>query len=187
MKKLFYILVPVLIVLFVGCSRTAAANETKATEPTSKIELITHEYVIPEGAKGPGDVPTFADTYDNYPEDKRPKETEPRYEVIYYYVGAKGIGEDYDAIEGTSCSAEDLIHILINGGVLMDGAEVVSYTQDDGENAVLELSRMEPFYEGATEEQLAQAVANTIGVNMEVARVTVKVGDKTYGPLTFKK
>lgn len=187
MKKLFYILVPVLIVLFVGCSRTAAANETKATEPTSKIELITHEYVIPEGAEGPGYVPTFADTYDNYPEDKKPKETEPRYEVIYYYVGAKGIGEDYDAIEGTSCSAEDLINVMINGGVLMEGARVVSYTQNGRTEAVLELEGVEPFYEGATDTQLAQAIANTICENMEVDRVTIRMGDKTYGPLQFEK
>lgn len=184
MKKLFYILLPVLIVLLAGCSRSAAG--TKETEPTSKIELITHEYVIPEDAKGPGDVPTFADTYNNYPEDKRPQETEASYDVIYYYIGANGMGQDIDSIKGSTCSAEDLMDVLVRGAVLRDGVKVVSYTQNGDVEADLELDGVEPFYEGATEEEVVQAIANTICENLGVEKVTIKVGDKTYGPLVLE-
>ena len=53
--------------------------------------------------------------------------------------------------------------------------------------AVLTLGQLSPGVAEATEEQLAQAIASTFCDNMELDSVTVKAGDKTYGPLKYKE
>ena len=186
-------------VMLAGCKKSTITAQTEAqTNPdgsvigqiekqeTTHFQTASYEYVIPEGAKGPGDAYIVGDPYEFYPEDRKPQATEnPIIQVKYFYVNAEGLIEDFDIIEGTECDAQDLIDILMNDGCLMEGTEVVSF-ESDGEQAVVELNQLEGQYQKATEEQLAQAVANTLTDNLYLDYLTVKVGDKTFGPLEYE-
>lgn len=156
------------------------------TQPTTEFKKPSLEYVVPEGAKGPGDAYVVGDEYEFYPEDRKPTGTEtPVVQVRYFYVNAQGIGEDFDVVEGTECTAEDLIGIMVADGCLTEGTEVISYEQD-GDNASITLNQLAGQYAEATKDQLAQAVANTLTDNLFLEKVTVVEGETTYGPLEYK-
>ena len=198
MKKLYLIFLTAMLALsLAACKQSTIKAEVNATDPegnayvattaeTTKFEPITHEYVIPEGATGPGDVTLYGDEYDNYPEDKKPqKDTEPVCQVRYFYIGAEGLKEDFDVIEGkTDCTAEELIELLVNDGTLKDGTEFISYEGDENSGTV-EISMLKGAYVKATKEQLAQAIANTLCDNLYLDEVTVIADGETYGPLEY--
>lgn len=179
-----------------GCKASEIEIETKAdmpqagiieTQPTTAYKKAEVEYVVPEGAKGPGDAYIVGDEYEYYPEDRKPKGEEVQeVQVRYFYVNSKGIGEDFDAVEGTECTAENLMQVLIEDGCLAGSTEIISYEQE-GDNGILTLSELTGVYENAAPEQLAQAVADTFIDNLFLDTLTVNVDDKTYGPLKFVK
>ena len=155
------------------------------THETMKYEKPSLTYVIPEGAKGPADSYVEGDEYQFYPEDRKPKATEtPLYQVKYFYINSEGLVEDFDAIEGTEVTAEDLVNILVVDGCLAEGTELVSFEQE-GDSATVTLSQLEGQYAQATGEQLAQAVANTFTDNLILDTVTVRAGEAAYGPLEY--
>lgn len=154
------------------------------TAETTKRE--TQAYSIPEGATGPADVTLAGDPYADYPEDKKPDLSKKQVQVRYYYVNSKGLNEEFDVIEDDECNAENLNGLMITMGVLVDDTEVVKF-ESDGTNGVLTLNKLEGESSHATEQLLAQAIANTFTDNLGLDSLTIKVGDKTYGPLEYTK
>jgi len=185
-------------VLMAGCQRSnivvggdgapgegiVLQDPNRVTEPATTV--ATTPYTIPEGATGPGDVTLDANAYINYDEDKRPESTEGVIQVRYFYVNSKGLHEEFDILENKECNAENLNELLINTGVLVDGTEVVKF-ESDGTNGVLTLNRLEGQSSHATEELLAQAIANTYTDNLGLDYLTVIVDGETYGPLEYTK
>ncbi len=199
MRKILNIAVVLAAVLaMTGCKPSVIEAQTEVqtgenglpmgvieTQPTSEYKSPSLEYVVPEGAKGPGDAQVVGDEYEYYPEDRKPEGTEtPVVQVRYFYVNAQGLGEDFDVVEGTECTAEDLIGIMVAGGCLTEGTEVISFEQE-GDSATVTLNQMEGQYAEASGEQLAQAVANTLTDNLILDTVTVRVGETAYGPLEY--
>lgn len=200
MKKVLNILmVMAAVLLFAGCQKSQIEAQTEAQTdengiefgviaPTEHVEYKepSTEVVNPEGAKGPGDAVIKGDAYEFYPEDKKPQATEEAYvDVRYYYVTKAGIREDFEALPGTTCTAEGLIGILVSDGVLAEGTEMIS-CESDGTAATVTLSGLEGQFPGATKEQLAQCVANTLIDNLFLDNVTVVAGDEVMGPLELR-
>ena len=186
MKKMMTIcLLAAAAAMLAACAKKEepAAETTKA----APIPYETYATVVDENAQGPGGI-SIVDAYNDYPEDKKPAETEAAVQVRYFYVGKDGIHGDFDVIEGkTECTAEDLIALLEDDGVLTEGSAVISYDSKNGGEAEIELSAMDPVFDYVTPEDLSQAIANTLCENLDLDQVTIKVGDKIYGPLKFKK
>lgn len=186
MKKMMTIcLLAAAAAMLAACAKKEepAAETTKA----APVPYETYATVVDENAQGPGGI-SVVDAYKNYPEDKKPAETEAAVQVRYFYVGKDGIHGDFDVIEGkTECTAEDLIALLEDDGVLTEGSAVISYDSKNGGEAEIELSAMDPVFDYVTPEDLSQAIANTLCENLDLDQVTIKVGDKIYGPLKFKK
>ena len=186
MKKMMTIcLLAAAAAMLAACAKKEepAAETTKA----APVPYETYATVVDENAQGPGGI-SVVDAYNNYPEDKKSVETEAAVQVRYYYVAKDGIHGDFDLIEGkTACTAEDLIALLENDGVLTEGSAVISYDSKNGSEAEIELSAMDPVFQYVTPEDLSQAIANTLCENLNLDQVTIKVGDKIYGPLKFKK
>lgn len=194
MKKTLLIPALFLVTLAVSaCARSTISGsgdspETKETEQTTRATVeVVYSVEYDENAQGPAGATVVGDLYVNYSDDKKPQETEaPLMQVRYFYVNSKGMHEDFDSYEGADCTAEDLIRVMVDNGVLTETSAVISYDADGKGSAVVELSSMEPMYADIDSEKLAQAVANTFCDNLELDEVTVKVGDKTYGPLKYK-
>lgn len=156
----------------------------ETTKETESTQYETVEYTIPEGATGPADVKIEANE-DSIPEDKKSESQGNIIQVRYFYINSKGLNEEFDVIENGECDAAALNDLLIRTGVLVDGTEVVSF-ESDGTNGTLTLSQMDGQSSYATEELLSQAIANAYTDNLFLDTLTIKVGDKTYGPLEFK-
>ena len=172
--------------MLAACAKKEEAP-AEATTAAATIPYETYATVVDENASGPAGI-SVVDAYHNYSEDKKPGETGPVVQVRYFYVSGDGIHEDFDIIEGkTECTAEDLIALMQSDGVLTDASAVVSYDSKNGTEATIELSAMDPVFSYVSEEELAQAVANTLIDNLFLDKITIKVGDRTYGPLTYKK
>ena len=199
MRKILNIAVVLAAVLaMTGCKPSVIEAQTEAqtgenglpygvyeTHETMKYEKPSLTYVIPEGAKGPADSYVEGDEFEFYPEDRKPQETEALlYQVKYFYINSEGLVEDFDVIEGSEVTAEDLIDILVVDGCLAEGTELVSFEQE-GDSATVTLSQLEGQYAEASGEQLAQAVANTFTDNLILDTVTVRVGEAAYGPLEY--
>ncbi|MDO4488040.1 MAG: GerMN domain-containing protein [Eubacteriales bacterium] len=194
MKKLTYLLMAAMLVMaLAGCSKSNISikenGDEKATEQTSQqvaeTPIATVEYVIPEGAKGPSDGIINGDKYASYPDDKKPKDTENMIQVSYFYITGSGLNEDVDVIYEPECTAENLTALLIKDGTLATTTVLVSFTDNGDGTAVIEFNELTGAYEKATEDQLAQAVANTICDNLAIDMVTVKAGSDSFGPLEY--
>ena len=187
MKKSVLVLVLMLAVsLLAGCAAKAASAETGAVEETTKDEYVTYATVVEEGAAGPGGI-SIVDAYSDYPEDRKPGDQSQSIQVRYFYMTPGGMKWDFDTVEASECTAENMLELLMKNGTLAEGTTVVAYEDDGKGAAVLTLGQLSPGVAEATEEQLAQAIASTFCDNMELDSVTVKAGDKTYGPLKYKE
>jgi len=196
MKKII-ILAAVLaaVMLMAGCQKEEERVILEETEfvPEGYVETIpaetetmtmhpTEAYSIPEGATGPGDV-TMAGDDDYLPEGFKTEDLGDVVQVRFYYVNSTGLHPEFSLVEGTDCTPEKLIECLVNEGVLGEGTEVQSYEQN-GYDAVVTLNWLVGCSKHATNELLAQAVANTFIDNLNLDTVTVKtLQDESYGPL----
>ena len=169
--------------ILAACGKKADAQETASQ---TQFETVAVETVVAENASGPEDVTVIGDMYENYPEDKKPGETAAYVQIRYFYVKPDGVAEDFDAIEGTECTPEDLMDILVKGGTLSDQVTMTAYEADGSAKAVITLNKLEGASADASEELLAKAVANTFCDNLFLDEVTIKAGGKTYGPLQFE-
>lgn len=160
--------------------KNPSVNQTAAATTAAE----TPAYSIPADAKGPGDVTLGYDPYADYPEDKRPDPNRKQIQVRYFYVNSQGLNEEFDIIEEEKCNAENLNSFMVSMGVLKDGTEVAKF-ESDGTNGVLTLNQLEGQSSFATPDLLAQAIANTFIDNLALDTMTIKVGDKTYGPLKY--
>lgn len=199
MKKLSIILVVLTAAMLMACgsskteaenpqaagetSEVSASKQTAAAKQTETTRFETQPYSIPEGASGPADVKI--ENNEDLPDDKKSEETTGRIiQVRYYYINSKGLNEEFDVIENGECDAGALNDLMIRCGVLADGTEILSF-ESDGTNATLELNEMAGQSSYATEELLSQAIANVYTDNLGLDTLTIKVGDKTYGPLEY--
>ena len=154
----------------------------KETKPAETTKYETQPYVIPEGATGPADVTVAPRT--DIPEDKRKVDEGTEIQVRYFFINSKGLNEEFDLLVNEECNAETLNALLVRLGVLAEDTQVLSF-ESDGTDATLTLNKLEGLSSYATEELLAQAIANTYTDNLFLDTLTVKVGDKTYGPLEY--
>lgn len=160
-------------------------------ETISLKDRPTVEYTIPADAPtgvdgGPGMMETQALDDSFYPEDKRAASTDSAEDagsiVCLYMVDQSGVVQTMADVD--SLDADALIGAMVEEGILADGTEVLSWSQE-GTKASLTLNQLTPVYEKAKEEVILACVVNTLTENLDLDSVDVKAGEKDYGTQSF--